>query len=171
MKKALYSLITQPKTYLYVLTTCITLFAFFVTVIQFSNIVNVLALDIGFGQKMQAFFSFYISPFDTFSEESLVLFILSTVVLGFQFSLMRMYAQRMVITKNTSLSFVGVLSVLLGCLACCSSIVFASSAAVLGVTAQTFLPMQGKEFGYIGLGIAVLSFLFTLLKYTKPQTC
>lgn len=171
MKNVFLSLFKQRQTYLYTAVTLFSFYIFFITMIQIKGIYSILVLDLAFLEKVKVFLSFYFSPFDTFSTESFILFILSTTLLGMQFSLMRLYAQRMTLNKNTSLSFAGVVSTLLGCLACCGSFVFAALTTLFGVSVQSLFPFQGREFGYIGLCIALLSFFFMVRTYTKPQVC
>lgn len=160
-----------PKTYAYMAITALIVYVCTVILSQGANMWNIITLDASIFSKMVALISFFTSILDTFSYQSLIIMMITACIVGLQFSLVRLYAQDKLYLAQNKLNMVGIASTLLGCLACCGSIIFSVISGLIGVSLQGLLPFAGIEFSYLGLLIACIACLITLRKYHLPQTC
>lgn len=169
--RTLKSVLRQTYTYVYVVCAMITLYVVTILFSQGSNILNSVLLDIPFIQKIKVFISYFISFQDSFSVENLSILLITACIVGLQFAVVRMYAKDKLQVPQNKLSFVGVGSVLLGCMACCGSIVFALLSGFIGVSIQAVMPFGGAEFSFVGLAITLLALFLTIWAYHKPSVC
>jgi len=146
---------------------------YIVTIIfsQGSNILNSIFLDIPFIQKIKVLTSYFVSFQDSFPVVALILLLVTACIVGLQFAIVRMYAKDKLQVPQNKLTFVGVGSVLLGCMACCGSIVFALLSGFIGVSIQAVMPFGGAEFSSVGLAVTLLALFLTIRAYHKPSVC
>lgn len=169
--QTLGAVLKLPRTYLYMLLTTSTVYVAIILLSQGVNMWNILFLDIPFVSKLSATISFFTSTLDTFSYQSFLVLVITSCVVGVQFALVRLYAKDRLYLAQNKLNIVGIMATLLGCLACCGSIVFSIISSLIGVSLQGILPFAGAEFSYIGLLIACIGCYMALRAYHRPTIC
>lgn len=153
-------------------TIFITLFTFYflgVTLLRFDVLIS-LFKNLGFTQAIFPISSLYANPLDTFSPLSLVLFLSTATLFGLHIVALRLYVTKRFYTKGQHFSLFGVMSSLLGCLACCGSVLISTITAILGVS-LSHLPFNGEEIGFVGLIISLGALTYTVGKIDAPMTC
>ncbi len=153
-------------------TVFITLFTFYIlgiTLLRFDVFIS-LFRNLGFTQALLPISSLYANPLDTFSPLSLVLFLATATLFGLHIVALRLYVTKRFYTKGQHFSLFGVISSLLGCLACCGSVLISTIAAILGVSLSS-LPFNGEEIGFVGLIISLGALAYTIRKIDAPMTC
>lgn len=126
--------------------------------------------NLGFVNGIWPVVSLFLHPFDTFSLFSLIIFLLTAKLFAFHIIALRLYTEKRFSTKNHQLSFLGVISSLLGCLACCGSVVIAGITGFIGISLGT-LPFGGQEIGILGLILSLGALIYTVRKIDAPLVC
>lgn len=153
-------------------TMLITLFIFYilgVTLLRFDVLIS-LFRNLGFIQAIFPVSSLYTNPLDTFSPIGLILFLSTAMLFALHIVALRLYVTKRFYTKGQHISFFGVMSSLLGCLACCGSVLISTITAILGVSLGS-LPFNGEEMGFVGLIISLGALAYTVHKIDAPMTC
>jgi hypothetical protein len=169
--QTLHVVLRIPRTYVYMLATTLVVYLLTVILSQGANMWNIFTLDAPLFSRLFAIMSFFTSISYTFSYQSFFIMLITACVVGLQFSLVRLYAKDKLYLAHNKLNIVGIIATLLGCLACCGSIIFSIISSLIGISIQSVLPFAGIEFSYLGLLIACLACFVTLRRYHRPQVC
>lgn len=153
-------------------TIIVTLFIFYVlgvTLLRFDVLISLFG-NLGLVQAILPISSIYTNPLDTFSPLGLTLFLSTSVLFALHIVALRLYVTKRFYTKGHRISLFGVMSSLLGCLACCGSVLIATITALLGISLSS-LPFNGEEIGFAGLLISFGALVYTVRKIDAPMTC
>lgn len=140
-----------------------------VTILRFDVILSLVS-NLGLLKALVPVFSLYTTPFDTFSLFSFITFLVTATLFAFHIVALRLYTTKRFYAKGHHVSLFGVLSSLVGCLACCGSILIATMTAFIGVSLNSF-PLGGEEIGLFGLLISFGALVYTIHKIDAPLTC
>lgn len=140
-----------------------------ISLLRFDVLIS-LFQNLDFLQAVVPILSIFTNPLDTFSPLGLTLFLLTALLFAFHIVALRLYVTKRLYTKSNHISLFGVLSSLLGCLACCGSVLFATLTAILGVSLSS-LPFRGEEISFVGLCISLGALIYTVRKIDAPLTC
>lgn len=159
----------EVATWWTVFLTIIIFYFLGVSVLRFDTI-NSLFSNLGFFGSLSPIFSLYIHPLDIFSVFSLVIFLITAKLFALHIVALRLYTTKRFYTKGQHVSLLGVFGSLLGCLACCGSILVATITTFVGISLSSF-PLEGKEFGLVGLALSLTALIYTIHKIDAPLTC
>lgn len=140
-----------------------------VAILRFDTI-NSLFSNLGFLNGFPLVFSLYTHPLDTFSLFSLTTFLVTALLFGLHIVALRLYTIKRFYTKGHHISLLGIISSLIGCLACCGSVLVAAMTAFVGVSLSSF-PLGGQEIGIFGLLLSLAALVYTVRKIDAPLVC
>lgn len=140
-----------------------------VSVLRFDTILS-LFLNLGFFGSLSPIFSLYTHPLNIFSVFSLVTFLITAKLFALHIVVLRLYTTKRFYTKGQHVSLLGVFGSLVGCLACCGSILVATVTTFIGVSLSS-LPLGGKEISLVGLTLSLSALIYSIHKIDAPLTC
>jgi len=140
-----------------------------VLVLRFDTIISLFS-NLGFWSGFWSVFSLYTQPLDTFSIFSLITFLVTATLFALHIIALRLYTKKRFYTKGQHLSLLGIISSLVGCLACCGSVLIAATTAFVGVSLN-WLPFGGQEIGFFGLILSLGALAYTVRKIDAPLAC
>ena len=140
-----------------------------VSVLRFDTIISLFS-NVGFLKGFVPTLSLYVNPLDTFSIFNLAIFIVTAILFALNIIALRLYTTKRFYTKGQQVSLLGVISSLVGCLACCGSVLVAAITGFLGVSLSS-LPYGGQEIGLLGLVLSFGALVYTVRKIDAPLVC
>lgn len=159
----------KMSTWWTIVVTIVYFYIFSVTIFRLDTIISLFS-NLGFLKGVGPVLSLYINPLDTFSLFSLVTFLVTAKLFALNIVALRLYTIKRFYTKGHQVSFVGVISSLVGCLACCGSVLIATGMAFIGVSLSS-LPLGGQEIGFLGLILSFGALVYTVKKIDAPIVC
>lgn len=152
-----------------VFITVLFFYLFGIVLLRFDSIFSLFS-NLGFLSGFLPVLSLFFHPLDTFSLFNFVVFLLTVILFGLQIIALRLYTEKRFSSKNHRISFLGVVGSLLGCLACCGSVVIAGITSFIGISLNT-LPLGGQEIALFGLFISFFALVYTVRKIDAPLVC
>lgn len=140
-----------------------------ITLLRFDSIVS-LVENLSLSQSTTSILAFYLNPLDSFTYFSLLIFLTTAILFGAQIVALRLYVEKRFFHKNQTVSLAGIISSLVGCLACCGSVLVAGLLGLLGTSVQS-LPFAGQEISVFGLAISLGALIYTIHKIDVPMVC
>lgn len=159
----------EMSTWRTVFFTIIIFYFLGVSILRSDTILSLFS-NLGFVQGVLPVFSIYLHPLNVFSLFSFVMFLATSLIFAFHIVVLRLYTIKRFYTKGQHVSLFGVVSSLVGCLACCGSLLIATAAAFVGVSLSS-LPLGGEEIGLVGLTLSFGALIYSIRKIDAPLVC
>lgn len=159
----------KPHTWKTFLLIPITFYFLSVSLLQYQTILSLIT-NFTLFESITLISYIYTSPFNTFSLFNLSIFTITTILFASNFIALKLYVSKNFLCSSHVVSFTAVVSSLLGCLACCGSLLISILLGLFGVTLGSF-PLFGQEIAILALVLAGTSFTYTILKIQSPMVC
>lgn len=160
---------TKKDAWLTVALTIIALYIFGISALRI-DVLYSLVSQLGIAGATSSVIALYIHPLDSFTYLNLSLFLLTGFLLGAQIVALRLYVAKRFFHPNQYVSIVGIISSLLGCLACCGSVLFVFILGIFGASTAA-LPFIGQEIAIAGVVLSAGALLYTIRKIDDPMVC
>lgn len=147
----------------------ITFYFLSVSILQYQTILS-LTTNFTLFKSVTLISYIYISPLNTFSLFNLAIFTITTTLFASNLIALKLYVSKSFLFSSHVVSFTAVVSSLLGCLACCGSLLISILLGLFGVTLSSF-PLLGQEVAILALFLAGASFAYTIFKIQSPMVC
>lgn len=161
--------LTKKEAWVTIGSTMIILYILGITLLRI-DVLHSLILQLGITTAISSILALYVHPLDSFTYFNLILFLINGALFGAQIVALRLYVAKRFFHPNQTVSMVGIAGSLLGCLACCGSVLFVFLLGILGVSTQT-LPFLGQEIALAGLILTASALLYTIYKIDAPTVC
>lgn len=178
MTKTLRTVFKQSTYSLVASTVGLVVFSLAVWLPNFSLLKTVwLSQTAGWLEKVIFSFSLYESIITNFTIESAIYTVLISVLFGVYNAMLLFYihSRKNRSTDTKSVGWMGVGGLMSGFLgvgcAACGTFILSSLVTISGSGTLLFLPLGGKDFGYLGVGLLTYAIYSLTKKINEPLTC
>ncbi len=140
-----------------------------VFILKYNTVLSIIS-NFSFLQSIKLILTLYVHPLDTFSILTFTTFIVTAALFALQVVALRLYVSKRFFNSVHVVSLGAVITSLIGCLACCGSILIAGMFSFFGASVG-FLPFSGKEISIFAILLSSTALIYTVYKIGSPLVC